>query len=99
MIPYTTPTIELTVRGVDLTAVDTYVSIEQGDTQLTITDADVSYENGATVISVTLTQAQTAAFKRGSCDVQVNWVDGGGKRYATLVQSINIGAQLLTEVV
>lgn len=97
MIPYTTPTITLTVDA-DLTGMDVYVTLEQGQNRLTIEDAAVTVEGGVTTIEVTLTQAQTAAFSRGSCDVQVNWMDIRGMRNATIVRSIPIGTQLLDSV-
>lgn len=37
MIAYTTPTISLTVEGVDLSGLDVYVSLEQGKLELTKT--------------------------------------------------------------
>lgn len=97
MIPYTTPTITLTVDA-DLTGMDVYVTIEQNNRKLTIEDATVTVEDGVTTIEVTLTQEQTATFQRGSCDVQVNWLDLRGMRNATIVRSIPIGTQLLDSV-
>lgn len=97
MIPYTTPTVTLTVDA-DLTGMDVYVTLEQGQTTLTIEDAAVTVEDGTSTIEVTLTQEQTATFRRGSCDVQVNWMDVRGARSATVVRSIPIGTQLLDAV-
>lgn len=97
MIPYTTPTLTLTV-GADLTGMDVYVTIQQGSTLVTIEDAEMEYDGGKTTIAVTLSQEQTALFSRGSCDVQVNWLDLRGKRNATIVRSIPIGTQLLDSV-
>lgn len=97
MIPYTTPTITLMVNA-DLTGMTVYVTLEQGETAITIDDAVVTVEDGHTTIEVTLSQAETAAFSRGSCNVQVNWMDVTGKRTATVVRSIPIGVQLLDSV-
>lgn len=97
MIPYTTPTITLMVDA-DLTGMSVYVTIEQGETEITIDDATVTVEGGSSTIDVTLTQAQTALFSRGSCNVQVNWMDATGNRTATVVRSIPIGVQLLDSV-
>lgn len=97
MIPYTTPTLVLTVDA-DLTGMTVYVTIEQGETTITIDDATVTVEGGSSTIEVTLSQTETAAFSRGSCDVQVNWMDATGKRTATVVRSIPIGVQLLDSV-
>lgn len=97
MIPYTTPTLTLTV-GADLTGMDVYVTIQQGSTLVTIEDAEMEYDGTKTSIAVTLTQEQTALFSRGSCDVQVNWLDANERRSATQVRSVPIGTQLLREV-
>lgn len=97
MIPYTTPTITLTVDA-DLTGMAVYVTLEQGETAITIDDATVTVDDGTSTIEVTLSQTETAAFSRGSCDVQVNWIDATGNRTATVVRSIPIGVQLLDSV-
>lgn len=99
MIPYTTPTLELAIDGVDLTEATALVTITQGEAELTVTDPPATYDGKATVLAVTLTQQQSALFSRGSAEVQVNWVDDGGRRMATDVRSINVGTQLLDEVV
>lgn len=98
MIPYTTPTLELTIDGVDLTGLTSYVTLVQGETSLTIEDPPATYDGHRTTLAVTLTQAQTALFARGAADVQVNWLDTGGRRAATAVQSVRVGTQLLPEV-
>ena len=99
MIPYTTPTLELVIDGVDLTEATAIVTLVQGAAELTITDPPATYDGKATTLAVTLTQQQSALFSRGSADVQVNWVDDGGRRMATDVRSINVGTQLHDEVV
>lgn len=98
MIPYTTPTLELTIDGVDLTGLTSYVTLVQGETALTIEDPPATYDGHRTTLAVTLTQAQTALFERGAADVQVNWLDAGGGRAATVVQTVRVGTQLLQEV-
>lgn len=99
MIPYTTPTLELVIDGVDLTEATALVTITQGTVELTVTDPPATYDGKATVLAVTLTQQQSAMFSRGSAEVQVNWLDDGGGRMATDVRSINVGTQLLDEVI
>lgn len=98
MIPYTTPTLELTIDGVDLTGLTSFVTLVQGETALTIEDPPATYDGHRTTLAVTLTQAQTALFERGAADVQVNWLDLRGMRNATIVRSIPIGTQLLDSV-
>lgn len=97
MIPYTTPTITLMVDA-DLTGMAVYVTLEQGETAITIDDATVTVDGGCSTIEVTLSQTETAAFSRGSCNVQVNWMDATGNRTATVVRSIPVGVQLLDSV-
>lgn len=98
MIPYTTPTLELTIDGVDLTGLTSYVTLVQGESALTIEDPPATWDGHKTTLAVTLTQAQTALFERGAADVQVNWLDAGGRRAATVVQTVRVGTQLLQEV-
>lgn len=82
---YTTPTITVTLQGIDLTGCDIYVTYKQGS-KLTLTIWDVDYEFDGTdsIISYTLSQEQTAMFKAGSsATIQINWVTPAGKRDAT----------------
>ena len=106
MINYTTPTIELTVEGVDLTAQDIYVSVEQGAKELTKTGADLTVEAETvgqvtnTNISFTLTQEESAAFQYGKqVSVQVNWISVSGVRAATEIKNIPVFKNLLAEVI
>ena len=75
MIPYTTPTLELVIDGVDLTEATAIVTLVQGEAELTITDPPATYDGKATTLAVTLTQQQSALFSRGSAGVQTK---GGG---------------------
>lgn len=99
MIPWTTPTHELTVRGVDLTGYDVYVDYKQGSKSIHIEAADVqavtTETTTDTTVTVELTQEQTGAFSpERAVDVQVNWVTPDGKRDATTVKQIQNGRQL-----
>ena len=66
MIKYTTPTISLIVEGVDITAHDIYVTLEQGLTELVKTGADLvattitEDQMTSTRITLTLTQTESA---------------------------------------
>lgn len=102
MINYTTPTISLTVEGVDLTGQEIYVSMEQGSVELTKTDADltVSYADDNTEISFTLSQTESAMFRiNRSVEIQVNWISESGVRAATQIATIPVMRNLLAEVV
>lgn len=106
MINYTTPTITLTVEGVDISANDIYVSLEQGRIELTKSGSDLIVTTDThgqvtdTVITFTLTQEETASFNVGKAvSVQVNYINSSGVRDATEVKTINVMRNLLNEVV
>lgn len=106
MITYTTPTITLTVEGIDLSSNDVYVSLEQGThlvhktgTDLVIT-TDTHGQVTDTIITLVLTQEETASFNVGKAvSVQVNYINSSGVRDATEVKTINVMRNLLNEVV
>lgn len=102
MIKYTTPTISLIVEGVDITAHDIYVTLEQGTTELIKTGSDliVSTDDGDTSIIFTLTQEESAMFDHNkSAAVQVNWITSTGVRCATEIKSIGVLRNLLDKVI
>lgn len=102
MIKYTTPTISLTVEGVDITAHDIYVTLEQGTTELIKTGSDliVSTDEGDTSIIFTLTQEESAMFDYNNrAAIQVNWITSAGVRSATEIKSIGVLRNLLDKVI
>lgn len=106
MIQYTTPTITLKVKGLNLTGYDIYASLEQGSHELTKTGQDLTVSTETvegvtnTVIEFTLTQAESAAFSYGKKALaQVNWVDGNSKRLATKQGAITVERNLLSEII
>ncbi len=106
MINYTTPTITLTVEGVDISAHDIYVSLEQGKLELVktgndlIVTTDVHEQVTDTVITFTLSQEESASFNFGkSVSVQVNYISSDGVRDATEIKNIGVMRNLLDEVV
>lgn len=102
MIKYTTPTISLTVEGVDITAHDIYVTLEQGTTELIKTGSDliVSTDEGDTSIIFTLTQEESAMFDYNNrAAIQVNWITSSGVRSATEIKSIGVLRNLLDKVI
>lgn len=99
MIRGTTPSIQLTITGADLSsATATYVTLKQGN--VTITKTDGVYDDG--VLTIELTEAESLAFDTGSAVMcQVNWLyldNGETKRAATTIQRIPVLGNLLTEV-
>lgn len=96
---FTTPTITITVEGVDLTAQEVMVTFQQRSRTLTVEQPAMALVDGDTVISVPLSQLQTGGFAEGSAEVQVNWLDGHGHRDATTIGAIQVERNLLAEVV
>lgn len=96
---FTTPTITLTVEGIDLTKYKLYVTFKQGYIKFTKTDVTASADNGNTVITVNLTQEETGKLKKGSCKVQINWMDDNGRRNAVDIGVIEVDENLLDEVI
>ena len=106
MIKYTTPTITLTIEGVDLSAQDVYVTLQQGNLELTKSGSDLTIDTETvqqitnTDISFTLTQEESALFKfNASVSVQVNWISAQGVRAATEIKKLNVMDNLLDEVI
>ena len=99
MIQWTTPTHTHTVKGIDLTGYDVYVSYKQSRNELTIPAKSVSYDGKDTTVVVQLTQRQTGAFKAGSVKVQINWVTPEGNRDAVLVKSVEVDENLMAKEV
>ena len=105
MINYTTPTITLTVEGVDISAFDVYVTLEQGKTELTKSDDDLTITTETvqqitnTIISFTLSQTESAKFDYSRyVNVQVNWLNNG-TRNATEIETIEVMRNLLDRVI
>lgn len=96
---FTTPTLTITVEGVDLTAQEVMVTFQQRNRKLTVERPAMELVDGDTVISVPLTQLQTGGFAEGSAEVQVNWLDGHGHRDATTIGAVQVERNLLAEVV
>ena len=100
---YTTPTLTLVVEGLDLTAMDVYVTLRQGKRLLTLTDPEMETEvveqRTDTKLTVTLSQEQTAFFEAVPVDVQVNWIGVDGARDATEVKRVEVWPNLLQEVI
>lgn len=105
MIRATTPTFTLTISGdsVDLTqATSVYVTIAQGDNVITLTGDDLTITENT--ISCFLNQEQALSlFGNSPAKIQVNWTYTDAtdviKRAATKVVTIQIGEQLLKQVI
>lgn len=104
-IRYTTPTLTLIARGIDLTGMDAVtVSLRQriGRAESThavdVDDPTMTYDGSDTTIPITLTQEQSGGFVDGKpVEVQVNWLDGTD-RDATNIGTVMWQRNLLNEV-
>ena len=96
---FTTPTIELVVKGVDLTGLEVYVTFSQQGKVLTVEQPTMEYADEDTTISVPLSQVQTGNFNAGNVEVQVNFIDTNGHRDATTIKAIEVDRNLLAKVV
>lgn len=95
---WTTPTHELVVEGVDLTGCDVYVDYKQGSRTRRV-KCEPEYDGSDTVLEVTWTQEQSAVFKPGEVEVQVNWITEAGDRDATKIATFEATRNLLNEEV
>lgn len=72
MIRYTDPTVELTVKGIDLTGADIWATFRQGAHAETFVPENVAYDaEEGTSMEVSMTQLDSAGFSVGTADVQV----------------------------
>ena len=106
MYQYTTPSIELLVKGVDISEHHIYATVEQKNATVTKSGNDLNVEviptddGSDTKVSFELTQAESATFNFNSwAEVQVNWITAAGKRKATEIKKIPVMKNLLDEVV
>ena len=99
-----TPTITLTISGVDLTDATTYFTIRQGTETLTkTTGEDPSiwievYEDGSDVC-VVLSQEDTLKFAEGVSEVQIRWIDADGTAHVSGVTRMTFDKVLLEGVI
>jgi hypothetical protein len=103
MRQYTTPTLDLFVKGVDLRGYDVTVTIRQKGTVVNVEEPTIEFigENTTlpgSMVTVELTQSQTGAFSVGTAEIQVNWIDLLGKRNATKIKTVAIHENLIAQV-
>ena len=99
---FTTPTIPLKVKGVDLTTADSvYVTFTDSVRSIVITKSSPTLEvsGSDTNVTVTLSQAETGQFgPKSRVDIEVNWMKNG-LRGATEIGSVTCFENLLKEVI
>jgi hypothetical protein len=99
MIRGTTPTFKFKVNSesVDFTKADNvYVTFSQGTTSLTKMGGELTLLPNE--VDVYLTQEETLGFATSCVDVQINWTYDTNKRASTQIASVNIGRNLINEV-
>ena len=99
MIRGTTPTLLLTLTGIDLEHVQSvHVTLRNGALQWDFTDVEIDAEHST--IGVFLTQEQSLQLSTGKpLEIQVNGLDGTGRRWASDIGAVVIEGQLLNEVI
>ena len=99
---WTTTAQTITINGVDLRGCDIYVTYKQGSfvgtDAVTVKNPSSERTETQTILFVALSQLQSGGLTAGECELQVNWVTQGGQRHATEIKTVNIGDNLLEEV-
>lgn len=96
----TTPTIILTVNGVDLTSLKSvYVTFCQSGKMLTKQSGNEGVEITEHTVSVSLSQEETLRFTPGTVEVQLRGLTNGGDAFATNVAKVAVKEVLLKEVI
>ena len=104
MIQWTTPTITLTVSGVEnldlAEAEEVVVTLTQGNYQLQKTGNDLTIDGATATFTLTEDESRKLA-ENASVQVQVNWTyrnsDQTLRRAATSIARIDVGKQLYKE--
>lgn len=96
---WTSPDVKCELEGINLTGCSVWVSLQQGKTvELDVHDnVTVTYDatNNITTVVAPLEQAQTAKLKKGTVELQVNWVTPEGRRDATFIRKEEVYVNLL----
>lgn len=97
----TTPTLTITVTGMDVADLTTIkVTFKQGDTELTKSTDEVSVDTENNTIAVFLTQEETLKFDNGSIYVQIRGLLADGvTAIASAIKSFSMDKILLDGVI
>ena len=88
---WTTPTLTLTVNGIDLTDCHIEVAFQQGNHILVKEDPPVAATESGCVITMTLSQEETGSFTEGGfVDIQIRYIDQNHTANATRKKQIPI---------
>ena len=90
IVQATTPSLDFTVAGVDLTDCKVQVYFKRREAVVICASDDdgrvtVSYDSGTdvTTLSVQLTQEETLSMAEGDTEIQAHWIDASGNADAT----------------
>jgi hypothetical protein len=99
----TTPTIPITIKGVDLSEAKLYLTFaNKAHHQITLEcprDFNMTFNGTDTVGEVTLTQKQTLELSATPYDVQIRWITSNGIAGVTTMQTVNVSDVLLKGVI
>lgn len=95
----TTPTVTITVDGIDLTTLQKVcVTFRQNGKLLNKYNCEDGVEITESTVAITLTQEETLAFKSGSVEVQLRGVTENGAAIATEIAKTCVKGVLYDEV-
>ena len=84
----TTPTIELNIKGIEMSQIaEWYITIQQDSASLTKTNEDITISG--TVINIPLSQEETMLFKQGEAFVQIRAITTEGLRIASAIRKLD----------
>lgn len=91
MRQFTTPTITLTIDGLDLTGWHTETTLKQGDKVLKINDAPSTTTENGCQLTIALTQEETGLFDANAgIATQVRFINEAGFAGATDIRTLRI---------
>lgn len=94
----TTPTIVLSIKGIEMSDIATwYVTVAQDNVQITKSNAELEIEDN--IIKMPLTQLETMQFKSGEVSVQIRAKTTEDLLIASGIQTIDIDRILYNEVI
>lgn len=97
MIQKTTPTLQFSVKGFDLTGWDVYIYISQSGVNFTIDNPNVVVADGNSAVSCQLSAMQTLALGTGTAYAQI-WATKDGDSVASPVLPFSVGKILNREI-
>lgn len=100
-ITWTTPTLPILIKGGNILDDNcrVFITIGQGKNILTLEPISATSTETGVLVEIHFTQIQSGGFSPGIANVQANVIDSNGYRAASLYETINLGSNLLKEVI